>query len=325
MRAPKFWRQRTLGAYVLTPLSSVWSISGLIKNFFVREWHSPVPIICVGNLIAGGAGKTPVAIAISEKLTKNGAEPHLLSRGYGGSLRGPIKVNIHSHLFREVGDEPLILAQKTPTWVSKNRAAGAQAAIKDGASIIVMDDGYQNKSLSKTLSILVFDGEIGMGNRMVMPAGPLRETIKSGKVRADAIIIIGKDQSGIEKKFQGINPIVHAKIVAVPDTKIINKNVFAFSGIGYPEKFYKTLREIGCKIVEKKIFKDHHPFKDGEIKMICDRATILNAVPVTTEKDFMRLPLEARKIIHPLRIRLEWETESDLDLLLKKVAPNGAI
>ncbi|MEE2955840.1 MAG: tetraacyldisaccharide 4'-kinase [Pseudomonadota bacterium] len=325
MHAPKFWRHRTLGAFALTPLSTVWCLSGFIKNIFVREWHSPVPIICVGNLITGGAGKTPVAIAISEKLKKIGAKPHLLSRGYGGTLRGPIKVNINSHFFREVGDEPLILAKKTPTWVSKNRVSGAQAAIKDGASIIVMDDGYQNKSLSKTLSILVFDGEIGMGNRMVMPAGPLRETIKSGKVRADAIIIIGDDQSGIEKDFQGINPILHAKIAAVPDTKITNKNVLAFSGIGYPDKFFKTLREIGCKIVEQKSFKDHHPFKDGEIKMICDRATELDAVPVTTEKDFVRLPLKAKKIIHPLRIRLEWEIEGDLDLLLEKVSLNGAI
>jgi tetraacyldisaccharide 4'-kinase len=280
-------------------------------------------VLCVGNLTAGGAGKTPLAIDLTRALLANGYRPNLLSRGYGGILQGPVLVDPSIHRATEVGDEPLLLVETAPTWVSRDRIAGVKQAVENDANVIVMDDGFQNPAIAKTLSILTIDGGYGFGNGHVIPAGPLRETIASGLARCDAVVIIGEDQRGIAQEIGNARPIYQARIVAYPDPELAEKKVFAFAGIGRPSKFYNTILELGCEIVGTQDFSDHHGFDPNEVIKICDHAYQLGAIPVTTEKDYVRLPDEARALIKTIRISLEWEDANAHERLLEKLFVDG--
>ncbi len=323
MPAPDFWRRRGLAALALAPLGALTGALGTLWRARKSPAAAEVPVICVGNLTVGGAGKTPLVIALAKALLGKGRRPHILSRGYGGRLKGPLRVDSLRHGAADVGDEPLLLARIAPTWIGADRALSARAAVDDGADILLMDDGFQNPGLEKTFSILAIDGGYGFGNGLVMPAGPLREQLAGGLARADAAVIIGEDVAGARAAIAGRCPIFEARILPLPDEEIAGKRVFAFAGIGRPEKFYRTLLDIGCTLAGTRDFADHHRYTPDEIIRLCDDALSLEAIPVTTEKDLVRLPAEAWQMVRALDIALEWSEANAADVLLRKALGDG--
>ncbi len=283
-----------------------------------------MPVICIGNLVAGGAGKTPVALSVGAKLLERGLKVHFLSRGYGGRLKGPVRVAPEQHDAAEVGDEPLLLAEVAPCWVARDRVAGAMAAIEDGAGAIVMDDGHQNPTLEKSVSIVVIDGETGFGNGRLIPAGPMRETVAEGLARADAVAILGENRTGVTAVIPRKLPVLRGTLEPSGDSAdLAGKRVCAFAGIGQPEKFFATLEAMGCKIVARHGFPDHHPYGDAEIEAIVETARSRDAVPVTTEKDAVRLSPELRNAIRTVRVQVVWREPDLLDKVLEKSLRNG--
>jgi tetraacyldisaccharide 4'-kinase len=253
-----------------------------------------VPVLCIGNLTLGGAGKTPTATAAAKILAAADRRPFILSRGYGGSLTGPVQVDSAQHRATEVGDEPLLLARHAPTVVSLNRVAGAAAARVAGADVIVMDDGFQSPGLVKDRSILVVDGRRGIGNGMVFPAGPLRAPLKEQLGRAQAFLVIGSGNAAeaIASMAQQVGlPVFHGRLEpdAAALAAIKNRPVLAFAGIGDPEKFFATLRDAGIEIRESRSFPDHHRYRRAEARDLVDRAERDGLTAVTTEKDHVRL------------------------------------
>ncbi len=320
MRAPEFWRHDGLLALLLSPASAVWRHRTAARMRRIIPEKAGVPVICIGNAVAGGAGKTPVAMAVADRLLARGAKPHFLSRGYGGTASEPTLVDPAVHSAQEVGDEPLLLARQAPTWVSRNRVAGARAAVSAGAEMIVLDDGFQNPSLHKDISILVVDGGYGFGNRRIMPAGPLREDPDDAIARADALAIIGADRYGIEKSVSGRKQVLAARFVPrIQDDDLSGKAVLAFAGIGRPDKFFETLAGMGCELVSTRAFGDHHPYTGDEVMKLLEDAASAGAIAVTTEKDAVRLLPETRDLVRTLSVTLEWRDEAALDRLLTPV------
>ena len=320
MRAPDFWRRDGVVARALSPASCIWRAVARRRRRVAKPVRTGVPVICIGNAVAGGAGKTPVALSIAARLIRHGKEPHFLSRGYGGTERGPLQVDPDRHAAAEVGDEPLLLGRLAPAWIARDRVAGAKAAAAQGAGLVIMDDGFQNHDLQKDLSILVFDGGYGIGNGRLMPAGPLREPLEDALARADAVIVIGDDRSGIRDAVAGRRPLLWARHVPVADTDgISGKRVVAFAGIGRPGKFFETLAGMGCHVIATRDFPDHHAYSPDEIMSLIDTAAAANALLVTTEKDAVRLPPAARDMVKVLRVVLEWQDDDALDKLLEPV------
>jgi tetraacyldisaccharide 4'-kinase len=314
MRAPDFWRHDGLAARLLIPASAVWR---LVAAY--RAAKSPaaggVPVVCVGNVVSGGAGKTPVALAVAARLAQSGRNPAFLTRGYGGSETGPLAVDPSRHTAADVGDEALLLAAAQPTWVARDRVAGARAAAASGAGVVVMDDGFQNPSLKKDLSLLVIDGGFGVGNGRTMPAGPLEAALD----RAHAVVLLGEDRFGIEARVAGRRPVVAGRYVPTLDAEdVAGKRVVAFAGIGRPEKFFETLVGMGCEIVAAESFADHYRFTEDDVMRLVERAAAEEAIAVTTEKDFVRLPAAARDMVRTVPIRIEWRDDGALDALLGK-------
>ena len=321
MRAPEFWRHDGFAARALSPFGWVYQAASAARARSTAGWRAPVPVICVGNLVAGGAGKTPVALSVAARLATLGVAPHFLTRGYGGKLAGPVLVDGATHSARDVGDEPLLLSRVAPTWVCRDRGDGARAAVDAGAEALVMDDGFQNPTLLKDISIVVVDGQYGFGNARVVPAGPLRETVARGLARANAAIVIGPDRAGVEPRLRGALPLLRARMVpAVGADRLAGRRVVAFAGIGRPEKFFATLVEMGCEVVAVQGFPDHHVFSESEVMTLVERAAADDATPVTTAKDSIRLPDAARPMVEVLDIDLEWEDPDALIDLLRPVA-----
>lgn len=314
MKAPKFWFEGGPWGRLLSPLGFVWSVLAERKYKDVKPQRVRVPVVCVGNLVAGGAGKTPVALSLSQFL------PGLnyLSRGYGGRMEGPVLVDRERHTAALVGDEPLLLAEAAPCWVSRDRVLGARAAADFGASCIVMDDGFQNPSLVKDLSLLVVDGGVGFGNGLCMPAGPLREPIERGLERADALVIIGEDKTNAAR-FAKTLPVLHARLeTEVEAESLRGEPVVAFAGIGRPEKFFATLEEKGAKLVGAYAFPDHHPYHPAEIGELVTEAEASGAALITTAKDYVRLPKHLQEQVGMLQVSLVWDDE---DALRRVLAP----
>ncbi|HVJ53761.1 MAG TPA: tetraacyldisaccharide 4'-kinase [Aliidongia sp.] len=314
MRAPEFWTRRGWESAALAPAAALFDTAGRIKRALATPWRAPVPVVCVGNLTVGGAGKTPVVLALAQAL---GVNVHLLTRGYGGSLAGPVRVDPARHDFRAVGDEPLLLARAAPTWVARDRAAGAKAAVAAGAGLILMDDGLQNPSLRQDLRLIVVDGGYGFGNGRVLPAGPLREDLRRGLARVHGAILVGDDRAGAGARLAGL-PMARARLA--PRNEIAGR-VLAFAGIGRPRKFFETLEAIGAELVERVGFPDHHPYGAAEIEALLARAEALRATPVTTAKDAIRLPPGLRERVAVLEIELAWASVADeaaiMDLLTR--------
>jgi tetraacyldisaccharide 4'-kinase len=294
MREPDFWwRKPGLAAWLLSPVALIY---GTIAGWRMRRagFQADVPVICVGNFTLGGTGKTPSAIALAKLLAARGETPFFLTRGYGGRRAGPIRVDPAQHRASDVGDEPLLLARAMPTIVSRDRAAGAVFAQSAGASIIIMDDGLQNPSLRKDLSIAVVDARRGLGNAFVFPAGPLRAPLSTQLARVQAILVIGTGE-GIGPvaelaRTHGL-PLLRAHLEPAPDTArtIAGQEALAFAGIGDPEKFFVTLAAAGIEATVRQSFADHHPYTEEEAASILALCADKTLVPVTTEKDIARL------------------------------------
>lgn len=319
MRAPEFWARPGILPALLAPAASVWGFGAKLRQSG-KPARVGIPVICAGNLVAGGAGKTPTALALGALLKDRGDVPHFLTRGYGGQLKGPVQVDLAIHTAVDVGDEALLLAAQGPTWVSHDRVAGARAAETAGATVIVMDDGFQNRKLAKDLSFIVIDGGYGFGNGRLMPAGPLREQLSAGLARAQAVVLIGEDRHGVTMLLDGKLPIMGARLE--PDEsarRLAGRTVLAFAGIARPAKFYETLRHLGCNIALSQDFPDHHPYTPDEIMALCESASAFGALPVTTEKDLVRFPPEARGMVETVRVRLVWDNPAAIVALLDRL------
>ena len=320
MRAPAFWAAERGGiaACALTPLSWLYQLGARGRDVLTRPAEAGVPVICVGNFTAGGAGKTPTVLALAAMLAEAGVHPHILTRGYGGSEGGPLRVDSARHDARAVGDESLLLARAAPTWLCRDRAAGAEAAASAGASILLMDDGMQTPGLAKDLCLAVVDGGAGFGNGRLLPAGPLREPLARGLRRAHALVLVGDDRRGARAALGEHDlPVIEADLVPGDEARALRERpVVAFAGIGRPEKFFETLVENGCNVIARHAFADHHRYKPGEIAAIVDQSKQRGAVPVTTEKDHVRLPPEARAAVHAFPVTLTWRDPAEPRSLL---------
>ncbi len=325
MKPPRFWasgldpRSREaapLTRMLLTPLSALYAFVVNRKLESAEPFDAGLHVICVGNLTVGGVGKTPIVQAIRTRLSDAGLRTASLSRGYGGKLKGPLQVSPETHTAVDVGDEPFMLASSGESWIGADRAASAQAMKDAGVQAIVMDDGHQNPSLKKTLSLVVIDAATSFGNGHVIPKGPLREPVARGLSRADSVILIGESGAPPEVRKSGV-PVWRARLV--PKTAPPAGPLVAFAGIGRPEKFFDGLKAAGATLAEEVPFPDHHAFKRADLDYLQTLAAERNASLITTEKDHVRLPPEMRAKVAVFPIEAQFEVPTALDEILAPV------
>lgn len=330
MKAPRFWFKPPstfdLRAFLLSPLGALYGYATAHRVGKPAVMRAKCPIICIGNINAGGTGKTPTTIALAQHLVYAGYDVHIVSRGYGGSLKDPTEVQPATHTASQVGDEPLLLAAFARTWVADDRGAGINLAIAAGAQIILMDDGFQDPKVHKDLSLVIVDADKGFGNGKCIPAGPLREPVSAGLRRADAVISIGDAAAQARFKHAWGTAISQPHITGQLDPLETGMDwtsgrYIAFAGIGHPEKFFATLRGLGANIIRSEALDDHQPLTAGLVKRLKAEAQLGNAQLVTTEKDAARLPREFRMDVIALPVRLTMTDPGALDALLKPVLP----
>ena len=314
LKTPKFWEKPSALSTLLSPLSCLYLAGHKIHQARQKTpYTSKLPILCVGNAVAGGSGKTPAVLALTDLLLEGGLtqSPLILTRGYGGRLKGPTMVSPDHHTYEDVGDEALLLVSKAMTCVCANRGYGAQMAELGGADLILMDDGLQNRQLEKTLSLMVVDEAQGLGNGKLLPAGPLREPLKDILARTDAILLVGETLP-----FKTNLPVFRAAITP-RKTDLPEGPCIAFAGLGRPEKFEKTLRKNGIEIQSFHSFTDHHPYRPEDLALLLREAEKSGARLLTTEKDHVRLPGPFKDKIVPFPVRMVFETPEKLLGFLK--------
>lgn len=319
-RAPRFWQQPAgFRATLLAPLAALYASATARRLARGQPHRLGIPVICIGNLTAGGSGKTPVVIALTQRLLAQGVKVQIVSKGYGGTLEGPVQVDPHLHDASAVGDEPLLLAAFAPVWVAKDRVAGGRAAEAAGAEVILLDDGFQDPSLEKDLSLVVVDARLGFGNGRVIPAGPLREPVAVGLKRADLIVSIGNPADQERLSLPDLLRLQAELRPLQTGMDWAGMPVYAFAGIGYPEKFFRTLRQMGADIRGTVPLTDHQELTPALLKRLEEDAKRARAQLVTTEKDAVRLPQAFQQKVLTVPVRLESEDWRPLDEALLKV------
>lgn len=318
MREPAFWyRPRSFKSHALRPLGALYG--AIAERRMLRNGvDAGIPVLCVGNYHVGGAGKTPTVLALTNLLRDLGETPIVLSRGYGGRLRGPVMVDAARHTADDVGDEPLMMVCNVPVAVARDRIEGVVLAKSQGATVILMDDGFQNPGIAKDASLIVIDSERGLGNGKVFPAGPLRAPLKMQLSRTDALVVIGDGHAadGVASEITARDrPVLRARLK--PDAAALEslsgKRVLAFAGIGDPKRFFRTLRAHKVDVVHTRAFADHHMFSEVEIAELMDAARREQLVPVTTEKDRARMRgKDMPQEILPFAVTLEFDEPAKL-------------
>ncbi len=317
MKAPKFWYKPTgLTAVLLLPVSLLYSAGSKFRRALTTPYRAKIPVVCIGNIVAGGAGKTPVALELAQALRAKGHKPVFVTRGYGGKECGPLRVDLARHTARDVGDEALLLARVAPVWIGHDRPAAIRKAEEQGSHII-LDDGLQNPGVLPNIVFLVVDGATAFGNEHLIPAGPLRESFESGMSRTTAVVLIGPDVGGrILPRVRC--PVIKGQWVAqLPPDFPVTQSFFDFAGIGRPEKFYTTCREAKLDLAGTKDFPDHHMFSAADINDLKKQANALGAQLLTTEKDWVRLPKDFQATVMVLPAKLVFDDVGALEAVLK--------
>ena len=324
LKAPKFWyvKKDTLFSRFFYPFSLIFRLGTKIRNITNKSQKSPLPIICVGNIVIGGAGKTPVALKIGKILTQSGYNPHFISKGYAGMIKESTLVETW-HSPKSVGDESLLLSQVSPTWIGVNRNKSINMAKENGGNCIIMDDGFQNPTIHKDFSIIVINASQEFGNKRVIPSGPLRESIKRGLSKTNLIVVIGEVTTYLKKVIPDHIPIIQAKFNINNENKIFKgQKITAFAGIAYPEKFFNSLREQGAKIVNKITYPDHHIFDENDLLSLAEMANKTKSILVSTKKDFVRIPKSYRSLVNTLEGEIVFENEDLIKEILTNVIEN---
>lgn len=331
LSTPEWWyrrgrRQSPVARTLLRPASWLWTAITARRIARAEPADPGASVICVGNVTMGGAGKTPVVRELVRRLAARGVTVHVLSRGYGGQLTGPIRVDPDRHTATDVGDEPLMLAGEAPVWVARDRLSGAQAAARAGARAIVMDDGHQNPAVKKTLSLVVVDGETRgeewpFGDGAVFPAGPMREPLMAGLARADAVIVLlPADLPAADPELLaafGVTPVLSAHLEpAAPPPK---GPQVGFAGVGKPWKVERALKAAGCELADFAPFPDHFAYDEATLRRLADRADQFGAGLVTTEKDWVRLPPTWRARVAAWPVRARFDDEAAVERLLSGI------
>jgi tetraacyldisaccharide 4'-kinase len=329
VKAPAFF-DRPIGptALALAPIGALYGLVTAARMRLVKAPRAPAPVICVGNFTLGGAGKTPAVIAILERLTARGERPFALSRGYGGTVAGPHRVDIGRDTARTVGDEPMLIAAHAGVIVGADRAASAELAVRAGASVLVMDDGLQNPGLAKDLSIAVVDAASGVGNGLPFPAGPLRAPVGLQLGAVDAVVLVGTGVKGerVAARAEAAGrPVLRARLAPTEGAQALaGQRVFAFCGIGRPDKFRRTLEELGVTVAGFRAFPDHHPYDGGDANALMQAALAAGLPLVTTRKDHVRLLADPGTrgllagLVNVVDVELRFEDEDALKGLLDR-------
>ena len=324
LKAPKFWYQKkdTFLSNTFYPLSLLFRLGTKIRNLVSSEKRSPLPIICVGNIVVGGAGKTPVSLKIGKLLTKAGYKPHFISKGYAGIIKKSTLVQSW-HSPTSVGDESILLSEVAPTWIGKDRIQSSFLAKKEGGDCLIMDDGFQNPKINKDFSIIVINSEQEFGNKRVMPSGPLRESIKRGLSRTNLVIVIGNISDELKENIPSNIPIIESKFEINKENKIFKgQNIIAFAGIAYPEKFFKSLEEQGAKVVKKISFSDHYIYNENDLLSLAEIANKTKSILVSTKKDYIRIPKSYRSLVNTLEGEIVFKNEELVIEILSNVIEN---
>lgn len=317
MKTPRFWQSRSLASSLLTPAAALYRLGAWADRTFTSARHAPIPVISIGNVTAGGAGKTPTTLALVPVLQALGYTPHILTRGYKAAVQTAHRVSADDD-WRAVGDEALLLAAAAPTWVGRDRHAAASAAAAAGATILICDDALQHHALFKNISLLIIDGAYGLGNGRLLPAGPLRESLASGLARSHGVIMIGEDAQNLSPSIH--LPILHATLAPQGDVSFLRAHRWlAFAGIGRPEKFFATARAAGADITATRTFADHHAYSDTDITGLLRDAETLGLRLLTTAKDAVKIPPHHHASIAVLPVTLGFSNPAFVSDFLAKM------